>query len=330
MRTSRSCFTPAFAAALVLSTPVLGHQQEIAIWPGKAAPGSETWTHQEVHYTYPSPAMKMVRNVVTPTLTVYAPNRENANGTAVIVAPGGGMRFLSWENEGTAVAEWLAARGVTAFVLKYRLMKTPAEPKEFDKAMKIFFAELKKAAEARPGEITIRNNKETMAARSLAFADGRQAVKYVRAHAAQWGIEPNRIGLMGFSAGAYVTMDVAINHDTDSRPDFAAPIYGGRMDSRSIPTDGPPLFIIVAQNDRWTFDDSQRLYRDWSAAGLPVDFHSFAQGGHGFGMAKQNLPVDHWIDLYGYWLDGLGLLKRGDTPHKSSLGAPTSEAGNSR
>jgi acetyl esterase/lipase len=316
-------------ATFALSAAAFAQNREFAIWPGKSAPGSENWRHKEIQYTFPSPRMKMVRNVVKPTLTLFAPERSLGNGTAVIVAPGGGMRFLSWENEGTAAAEWLATRGVTAFVLKYRLLETPAGPAEFDAAMKDFFNTITKAAETNPGDVAHSITSSTEAERTvgaMAVADGLQAVRYVREHAAEWGVEPDRIGMIGFSAGAYITAGVLMNHDADSRLNFAAPIYGGETGGKPIPSDNPPIFIVVAQDDNLIYNASQQLFRDWNAARLPVEFHSFAQGGHGFGMIKQGLPIDRWIDLYGEWLDSLGLMKRGDKPHKRTIaGAPTSD-----
>ena len=308
----------AVLALLAACTAALAEQREVAIWPGKSAPGSESWTRKEVAFTFPGSPLKLVRNVVRPTLTVYAPDRALANSTAVIVAPGGGMRFLSWENEGTAVAGWLAARGVTAFVLKYRLLETPADPAEFDQVMKVFFANLMQAAKARLREIsdkitpsTDKQHRNEIVA--LAVADGREAVKYVRTHAAEWSIDPDRIGMMGFSAGAGVTMGVLLDHDAGSQINFAAPIYGGGTDGRPVPTDNPPIFLVVAQDDHLTFEGVEQLHRQLSAAGVRVELHSFAQGGHGFGMMKQGLPVDRWIDLYADWLDSLGLMRRGGT-----------------
>lgn len=301
----------------VLSATAFAQPREISIWPGDAAPGSENWTHKEVTYAFTESSLdlEMVRNVVRPTLTVYLPERRKANGTGIVVAPGGGMRFLSWESEGTAVAQWLAARGVTAFVLKYRLLQTPADPQEFAAYTKAFSAELAKITDVS----RIFETEEMRKIFAMAVSDGAQAVKYVRAHAGEWGIAADRIGMMGFSAGAYVTMGVAMSHDPASRLNFAASIYGGETGGSNIPADAPPLFLLVAQDDRLIYKSTQKLYLDWSAANRPVDLHSFSQGGHGFGMLKQGLPVDDWIDLYGAWLDSLGLMKPGDRPHQSSI-----------
>jgi acetyl esterase/lipase len=142
----------------------------------------------------------------------------------------------------------------------------------------------------------------------LANADGQQAVRMVREHAAEWGIAPDRIGIMGFSAGAHVAGGVALQHESDSRPDFAAVIYGALREQVVVPPDAPPLFIALANNDEITTESSLCIYSAWKEAGHPVEMHSYAVGGHGFGMRKQGLPCDSWIDRLGDWLHMQGLL----------------------
>jgi acetyl esterase/lipase len=290
----------------------IGLQQEIPIWPGRA-PGSD-WTQDEIDYTvsWPNPTSplrthwKMVRNVSTPTLTIYLPKRSKANGTGIVICPGGGYRFLSWESEGTELAEWLAAHGTAAFVLKYRLVSTPVAPEEFNEAIKRFFVSLDQATAGGRVLTSLKEavaDPESLTVERFAAADGRQAVKVVRQHAAEWNLLPNRIGIMGFSAGAYITVAVALEHDAESRPDFAGAIYGGEVEGHTIPTDAPPLFILVAQDDQFAARIDEKLYADWRAAGHSVELHVFAKGGHGFGMTKQNLPVDLWVDLFGRWID---------------------------
>ena len=207
---------------------------------------------------------------------------------------------------------------MTAFVLKYRLIKTPSDPVEFDLWLKAFLDGMQGKAKASD---TPKKAEEQygVSVSELAANDGRQAVKYIRSRADKWGIAPDRIGMIGFSAGAYITFATVMDNDPDGRLDFAAVIYGGVIEGRNPPGDAPPLVLVVAQDDQWTFTGCQKLYTEWNTAKRPVEFHSFAQGGHGFGMLKQGLPVDHWSDLFAYWLDSLGLMKRGDTPHKSSM-----------
>jgi acetyl esterase/lipase len=265
--------------------------QVIPLWPD-GAPGSEGWTQQEQTSIKP-PDLKVVRNVVQPSLTVYLPEPTAANGTAVIVCPGGAFHFLSIDMEGTDVARWLNARGVAAFVLRYRLIRT--SDNFVDEVGKNF----------RDPETRSRLMAELY---PLIRADGQQAVRVVRERAAGWGIAPDRIGIMGFSAGSAVTVSVALEHDASSRPDFAGAIYGGPRGDIPVPEDAPPLFILCADDDRMAAPASVQLYSDWKAAGHPAELHIYSQGGHGFGMTEQGLPSDTWIDRFGDWLQVQGLL----------------------
>ncbi|HEY4310267.1 MAG TPA: alpha/beta hydrolase [Pirellulales bacterium] len=270
--------------------------QEVTPLYSGAAPGSETWTHEEQEYFSPIFNTQVVTNVVKPTLTKYAPAAENANGTAVVICPGGGFHVLSINSEGVDVAKWLAERGVTAFVLKYRLVPTGK-----DGVVEMIGKKRDKVEEDMRSHFP------------LAAADGVAAVKYVRDHAAEFGINPKRIGLMGFSAGGSVTSWVALNYSADSRPDFVAPIYAyvGVIGEGTVPSDAPPLFALAASNDPLGLaDDSVELYSKWLAAKKPAELHMYAKGGHGFGMKTQKLPSDHWIEIFGQWLDGQGLLKK--------------------
>lgn len=195
------------------------------------------------------------------------------------------------------MAEYLRARGVAAFVLKYRLEETPANPEEFRTNM------LGTASGARTS--TNRAN-----VRELAAADARQAVKLVRERCAEWGVQPERIGLMGFSAGGITTMAVVMDHAEESRANFAAPIYGDGTGGKPVPTNVPPLFICVADDDRMMAAGSAKLYSEWKAAERPAELHIYAKGGHGFGMQKKNLPSDTWIDRFADWLEAQGYLSR--------------------
>jgi acetyl esterase/lipase len=309
----------------------------IPIWPG-ATPGSEGWTQKEVEYRSGWDKKAMVRNVTTPTLTAFLPEPVTATGAAVVICPGGGFRFLSWQSEGTEVAEWLRARGVAAFVLKYRVMETPASEEEFRKEMAAFLGRLanrrgRPAADdpckpgapeeqEKPGGSSRRAIPEDMRkVGALGIADGRQAIKVVRQRAAEWGIKPDRIGIMGFSAGGMVTMGVVMEHDAESRPDFAAPIYGGGTGGARVPEDAPPLFILCASDDGLAAAGSARLYAEWKAANRPVELHIYEKGGHGFGMTPKGLPVDRWIERYGDWLAQRGLIKPGSTPQAAGSAA---------
>ena len=271
-------------------------QQVIRLSPG-AEPGSLKWTHQEREYFSPIFNTQVVTNVSQPTLTVYAPAPQAANGTAVVIAPGGGFHALSINSEGVDVAKWLNARGVTAFVLKYRLVPTGED------GVQEFIAKFRDRKKM---------DEDNAAVIPLAIADGLAAVIYVRKHATELGISPARIGLMGFSAGGTVTSAVAFNYTAESRPDFVVPIYAylAPVKETTVPKDAPPMFVAAATDDQFGLaPDSISLYNKWQAAGKSVELHMYSKGGHGFGMKKQNLPSDQWIDRFGDWLQVQGLLK---------------------
>lgn len=239
---------------------------------------------------------RIVRNVDQPTLTVYFPDADKATGAAMIIAPGGGFHMLSIENEGTAVANWLKDQGVAAFVLRYRLVKTGDD-----------FA----------GVLMRRlfNRKELDAAVApvmpLAAADGEAAVRYVRDHAAAWGVKPDRVGIVGFSAGGAVTVMGLEDGAASERPDFAAAIYPGLLpDPIAVPANAPPLFVAVADDDALARGDSGRLAEAWKAAGRPVSFVAYPNGGHGFGMAPSGKSTDAWLERFRGWLGEQGVLAR--------------------
>ena len=251
----------------------------------------------------------MLRNVSQPTLTVFAPPAGKSNGVGVIVCPGGGWRILAWQHEGLDVARWLAGRGYTAFLLKYRVMGTPADPAAFEAGMAAMAARIGQPVPAlkAPRKMSdIINDAGYRRAREIAADDGRRALAIVRERAAEWGLKADRIGMLGFSAGAFLVADVAL--DTQGPPlAFVAPIYGGETRGKPVPADAPPLFTVIAQDDRLLFRVVEGLYVDWSNADRPAELHIFAKGAHGFGMVRQGLPADRWIDLFGDWLADQGL-----------------------
>lgn len=274
---------------LVLIFSISAYTQEIVkLYEGKA-PGSENWNYSEVEFANPGTKTKMVRNVVDPSLTIYAPDKANSTGTAVVICPGGGNVWLSYESEGTAVAQWLAKKGVTAFVLKYRLRKTPEDPKEFEEFWKNF---------GKPGSTTTPPPAQT---RNFGGEDGVKAINYVRQHAGQYNIDPKKVGIMGFSAGAGVTTYVMLNSDSTSQPNFAGAIYGGWLRGAKVPENAPPLFILCAADDRIAAA-SPELFKAWRDAGKPAELHIYSKGGHGFGMDHLGLPVDNWIERFYEWI----------------------------
>lgn len=275
-------------AALLLAVPLFSAEPKVIPLYDGPAPGSESWNWPETSAVGPKDTILRIGNVTRPTLTVFLPDPAKANGTGVVICPGGGFRILAFNHEGTEVAEYLNSLGVAAFVLKYRVMRTGDEG-EKDKAV----------AAARRKE-----------AQALGVADGQRAVRLVRAHAAEWGVKPDRIGILGFSAGGWVTTGVALEHDAQSRPDFAAPIYGALPEQFKVPADAMPLFLVHADDDRTVppARTSVRLYTAWKEAGFPAELHVYSAGGHGFGMRKKNLPVDGWPERLREWLGAQGLL----------------------
>lgn len=260
------------------------------------APGSEDWTHDELAYFSVGFQTDVVTNVAVPTLVPVLP--EHGNGAAVIVAPGGGYHALSINSEGFDVARWLADRGVAAFVLKYRLVPCGEDA----------VAELAEKSANDPEQV----GRDMERVAPLATADGEAAVRLVRDRAAEFGVAPDRVGFMGFSAGGNVTMRVAYASDVHARPDFLAPIYAAvRDDELADPPPGSgPVFVAAATDDPLGLaTDAIRIYERWRNAGLPVELHMYTRGGHGFGMRRQGLPSDTWIDRFGEWLDDAGFTR---------------------
>ena len=279
------------------------------LWPeGPPTKGSDL---AEISYLQPAldgSKIAILRNVSEPTITVFRPAAGAANGVGVIVAPGGGWRILAIEHEGVTLAEWLAARGYTAFLLKYRVAATHPDPAEFEAGMQRMSAPL---AEPRPASKApkaiedILRDDDTKFGRKLSIEDGRRALTLVRERAGEWGVDPGKIGMIGFSAGAFLTIAVALSPEGSGLA-FVAPIYGGGAAGRPIPANAPPLFTCIAQDDRLLFRVVEGLYHDWSEADRPAELHIFRRGGHGFGMVKQGAPADGWVDMFGAWLKDLG------------------------
>jgi acetyl esterase/lipase len=274
-----------------------GAQEKVIRLYEGPAPGSENWQQEEKTNRSKLWQTRVVFNVVNPTLTVFQPAESRANGTAVVICPGGGFHALSIDSEGFDVARWLTAKGITCFVLKYRLVACQSD----DPAGELMNKGRKLEAAVAPVV-------------KLALADGQAAVAYVRQHAAEYGVHPRRIGILGFSAGGTVAASVAYNYTADSRPNFAAPIYlqyDWTIKTGGVPPDAPPLFLLAATDDQVRLaPHSVALYQHWTAAGKSAELHLYSRGGHGFGMRKQGLPSDHWIERFADWLEVQGLLKK--------------------
>ena len=283
--------------ALSLSLLVAHAQQKVIQLYSGPAPGSENWNWDEKVNEKNMWNTKVVYNVSHPTLTVFTPDASVANGTAVIICPGGAFHALSINSEGFDVASWLVKKGIVCFVLKYRLAHSLTDDpvKEvMDKSGKKEF------------------NDENAAVIPLEIADGRTAIVYVRKHASEYRISPDRIGIIGFSAGGTVTASTAYNYTAENRPDFVAPIYAYMPEflQSTVPNDAPPMFLAAATDDQLGLaPHSVDLYNKWVAAKHSAELHLYAKGGHGFGMRTQNIPTDTWIDRFADWLNAQGFLK---------------------
>jgi acetyl esterase/lipase len=264
----------------------------IRIWPGRA-PGSESWTQYETEVNVAGE--KFVRNVVDPTITAYFPPADKATGAAMIVAPGGAFHMLAMNREGTAVARYLNSLGVTAFVLKYRLTETSA-------AFPIVVAYRLKSQ----GGMDLVMKQMT----PLVLADAQQSMRVVRSRSAQWGLDPERIGMIGFSAGGFLALNIAIHNDADTKPNLIAAMYPLAPTPLTPPSTSVPLFATCAKDDPLLSPASNcvRAYDTWHAADIPAELHVFETGGHGFGMRKQNKPTDEWPELFHQWLQARGFL----------------------
>jgi acetyl esterase/lipase len=234
-----------------------------------------------------------VRNVVQPTLTPVRPPGPSS-GAAVVVAPGGGFLGLAMDTEGWQVAHWLADHGIAAFVLKYRVLPTPASLAQFEEESNRMLRG-EKVSFAIPADTP-----------PQALADGLAALRTVRSRASEFRIDPRRVGFMGFSAGGFLTRSV-IRAAGNEMPALAAPIYPN-MAAMDVPDNAPPMFVAVAADDFLLERDGLGLLESWRAAHKPIEFHLFANGGHGFGLGRPGTTADGWMDLYGRWLDVNGFL----------------------
>lgn len=283
----------------------------IRLWPG-TPPGDENVKLGEESDTS-GPDSRQVAgkhvirlgNVSTPILEVYRADSAKASGASVIICPGGGHSILAYDLEGTEVAEWLQSIGVTAFVLKYRVPARPDRPRY-----------------------------------EAAVQDGQRAVSIVRSRAAQWSLDPNKIGVLGFSAGGQTAALTALTQDrlydskdaTDQvshRPNFAVLVYPAYLVGKENPTqlqpevtvdkNSPPMFLVHAWDDPVTPQSSLQLASALKSAGITAELHLFDRGGHGYGMRPTELPVTHWPKLCEDWLEANNLIKHQDKTKESDI-----------
>ncbi|MEM6320872.1 MAG: alpha/beta hydrolase [Bacteroidota bacterium] len=268
--------------------------QEIISLPITEKDDGVKWENKEKQFYSDIWQTEVVSNVSKPTMQVFRPEPAKNTGAAVVICPGGGLYGLSINSEGNDVAKWLAERGVTSFVLKYRLVPTGAD------ATKDLMTDgervLLKAGNLLP----------------LSISDGLNAIEYVRTNADAYGINKDKIGIMGFSAGGSVTMGVTYNYEPKNKPNFIVPVYAWMniLPMAETPKDAGPIFVVCASDDPLLLAPaSLDIYTAWLKAQKSAALHMYAKGGHGFGMRKQNLPSDTWIERFGEWLETEGFLE---------------------
>lgn len=238
-----------------------------------------------------------VRNVTYPTLTPVLPEPGTETGAAVIVAPGGAFMMLAMDHEGWQVAQALADRGIAAFVLKYRLIETPANNGE---AMAHIGQRMgQEAGDPANGALL---------AETLAPADALAALAMVRGNAEVWGIDPQRVGMIGFSAGAMTSLEAALADDPAARPGFFGYIYGPQ-DAVEVPEDAPPMFDAIAWNDSLFPTQGFPIASAWHAAGIPVELHAYQTGDHGFGLGAPGSTNALLADEFAAWMSANGWLE---------------------
>lgn len=284
----------------LFSGAVCAQSAVLPLWP-TPAPGSEDWSLPET-VTVGANGDRVISNVSAPTLSVFLPEASRANGAAIIIAPGGALRVLGFDNEGTKAAQWLNERGIAAFVLKYRTLQVdpaarPATPP---------------AGFAGPGrqELEIRNGNANPAPDDaalnevlrLAIMDAREALRLVRRNAQDWNIDADRVGLMGFSAGGGVAVGTAMADDGDAYPDFLVSLYGPSLMDINLPAHAPPLFIAVGNSHFNVTNGCLALFAAWKQAGIAAELHVYDGVSSGFGMTARGLPVDDWTERLHEWL----------------------------
>jgi acetyl esterase/lipase len=276
-----------FLAALLPSSILFS--QEIVELPISEVPNVE-WLSNEKKYFSTIWQTETVTNVSKPSMQVFRPSQDVNTGTAVIIAPGGGLYALSIESEGNMVGKWLAEKGITAFVLRYRLVPTGED------------------GTADIGKDWVENqdlmHKKVASVLPYAIEDGLNAITHIRENANSYGVHSDKIGFLGFSAGGAVTMGVGYEYTPENKPNFLVPVYPWTDVMAVTPpkSDAPPMLIICATDDPLGLAKGAiELYNSMFHAQKPVALHMYSKGGHGFGMKKQGLPSDHWIERFYEW-----------------------------
>jgi acetyl esterase/lipase len=259
----------------------------IALCADEGAPDTEIWTHATNGETW-------IRNVSHPSVTPFLPKLGASNGAAVLVIPGGGFQFISISNEGWPVAQWLADRGVAAFVLTYRTELTPDDEAAFGVALEARFKDIGRGA---PPDARM------VSQTGIAAQDAQAAMKLIRDRAADWGVDTARIGMLGFSAGA-MTMMASVE---TAKPAFIGNIYGP-MTAVVPPSEPPPMFVSMASDDPLFAGQGFDLIENWQRAGGAVELHYYEGGGHGFGSHNKGTTSDLWFEQFVAWMGARAVL----------------------
>lgn len=278
--------------AIMLVLPIGTTGQQIVDLPFNAQENPE-YNGPEKEFYSDEWDTQILANVSVPRMEVFLPENSSDNKTAVVIAPGGGYYALSIEKEGRQVAKWLNERGIAAFVLHYRLVPTEDAIKDIARDWQVIES---RVADVQP----------------LAQQDGLNAIKHVRANASDWGIDPDKIGFLGFSAGGDVTVNVGIGYDEESKPNFIVPVYAWLPNKEQItPPDNAPILLAICSTDDplQLAPASVGLYSSWLTTGHSASLVMYAKGGHGFGMKPQGLASDNWIERFYEWAKDQGLAQ---------------------
>jgi acetyl esterase/lipase len=270
----------------------------IPLYPAGTLPRSsvvEQWSRLSGTFAGRAVSDRMIRNVTRPTITPVLPDPAKATGAAVIVAPGGAFQSLAIDHEGYAVARALADRGIAAFVLKYRLNETPADEAEMAARM----ARIMTGAGS--------GNVRPSISEPRAAEDALQALRLVRGRASGWRIDPKRVGMIGFSAGAMTSLQAVLTGKPEDRPAFFGYIYGPMLPV-DVPTEAPPMFAAFALDDGLFGRQGFGIVEAWHKAGRPVELHAYEKGDHGFGLGIPGTTTTLMIDQFRAWLESRGLL----------------------
>ena len=227
-------------------------------------------------------------NISVPEMYLYKAKGDSITDKAMIICPGGALLFSAYEKEGVKLAKKLALNGITALVLKYRTYPRKGSVIEWSRTLKT--------------QTAIDSAKTIL---PYSSKDALNAIEVIRNNASKYNINPNKIGLMGFSAGGAVTMEAAYTSISKNQPNFIAPIYPWMLivDKQKVPLNKPPAFISCANDDPLMLaTPSVQIYQDWISAGAEAELHMFSKGGHGYGMNKINAPVDRWSQLLIDWI----------------------------